>query len=201
MSARELIDEKVKEYFHHGISLDDLYSGEVIYPFVRAKGLAILPTLQEYIIAYDPKTASRCEEASLFIAVGEASGFDRGLIRLRGKRDGQSVIEALERAIERMAAAGFDKAGHRKNSNIDFYRVQLRSQKGVNERDELIRDGLRERHGIQMSDTRLAEFSNFLVSLDPTYPTWSDLAKDARQPSLKDTNRFYEAYLLFSAKK
>lgn len=201
MTPRQLIDENVKEQLYHAPALDDLYSGDLIYKYIRKAGVNILPVLTDFMNAYDPKNASKCESTRFFVAMGDASGFDRGLMRLRGIKDGQLAIEALEMAVERMRAAGFDNDENRQKSGLDLALLNLRSQKGTNERDWLIQNTLRLRQNVQITDDNLMEFSNFLISLDPAYPTWSEVKGSGPPWVLMRSKRYYKAYLKFKAKK
>lgn len=199
MTPVQLIDEEVKEQLYHMPSFDNY--GFLIYKYVRKAGVKILPVLIQYVNEYDPKTPSKCERTRFYVASEEMSGLDRGLIRIRSVKDGQVAVEAIERAVDRMKNAGFDKKEHKYSGYFDFAMLVLKGLKGINERDVLIRDTLRRRHDVQMTDAELLEFSNFLVSLDPTYPTWSEIGEYGPPALLKDPNKYFEAYLKFKVKK
>lgn len=201
MSPRQLLDEDAKEQLYHAPVSDDLYSGDLLHKYIRKAGVNILPVLADFMNAYDPKNASKCKFTRFFVAIGNASGFDRGLMRLRGIRDGQLAIKALENAVVQMRAAGFDKDENPQKSDLDFALLNLRSQKGINERDWLIQNTLKLRHGVAIIDDELLEFSNFLIARDPAYPAWSDVKESGPPWVLKKSKRYYEAYLNFKATK
>jgi hypothetical protein len=73
--------------------------------------------------------------------------------------------------------------------------------RGTNIRDEMIRATLQSRHKVQMTESEYLEFSNFLTSLDPTYPIWSEVGEYGPPTTLKESKRYYEAYVKFKAKK
>ena len=91
--------------------------------------------------------------------------------------------------------------------------MTLEETKGVNDTDKNIRDTLRLKYKIILSNPELLEFSNFLVTLDPMYPSWSgtDFIKDYTQINeagnplqvyiMKHPERYYEAYLEFKKTK
>jgi len=97
--------------------------------------------------------------------------------------------------------AGFDKTEHNRNSYFSLASHYLEMAKGTNIRDEMIEATLQAKHKIQMTDEELLEFSNYLVSLDPTYPTWSDVGEAGPPALVKDSKRYYDAYLEFKKLK
>jgi hypothetical protein len=200
MSDSQLVDEDVKEQIYHMPALGDDY-GFLIGKQIHQRGIKVLPILTEYIDKYYPQNASKCEEMRFFMAYRSADGFDNSIVRLRGIKEGQLAINALERAVERMRTAGFDEADDRHKSDFDSALLYLQGLKGINGRDEGIRHTLRVRHNVQLSDDELLAFSNYLVSLDPTYPTWSEVDKEGPTYLMKESKRYYEAYLKFMAKK
>ena len=188
MTHAQLVDEEVKEQLNHMPSFDD-YGFSVIRKHIRNRGPKTFPVLTDHMNAYDPKNASECERMRFFVASTVADDLDKFVVRLRATEEGQTAIDALERAIDRMREAGFDKSDneYKANSRFNFASLLLKQQKGINSADRSISDTFWVRRKIQMSDQELLEFSNFLIARDPTYPSWSD------SKFIKDHSRFNEA--------
>ncbi len=204
MTPRQLIDEELKKELH--IDSFDSYSaladyGWLINQFIRKAGIKVLPILTEHMNAYEPKSASRCEENRFFVAFKTAHDIDGVVIRLRGTNEGLATIEALDGALRRMKDTGSDKPEHAQHKEYKAYMEHQERLRGGNLTDGIIRDTLRVKHNIQMSDEELLEFSNFLTGLDPTYPSWSEMGEYSAPMVLKDSKRYYEAYLKFKEKK
>lgn len=114
---------------------------------------------------------------------------------------GRLAIEALERAVDRMRKAGFDKSDHELNSRFEQSLHHLAMAKGTNIHDEMIRATLLARHKVIMTEDEYLAFSNFLTALDPSYPTWSAPGDYGPPTLLKESKKYYEAYLKFKAKR
>ncbi len=202
MTPRQLIDEEVKRQLN---TFDDFTAwgdyGSLISKYVHKSGIKVLPVVVEYMNTYDPKRNSECEETRFRVAFTTSDGIDNAVVRLRGISEGQLALEALEHAAQRMNEAGLDNPDNKSRGSFDFVMLHLKGQKGTNIRDGIIRDTLQLRLKVQISDEELLEFSNFLISLDPTYPTWSKVGEIGPPPLLKDSKKYHEAYLKFKTKK
>jgi hypothetical protein len=214
MTPRQLIDELVKfnpdtfDPYFEDINSEELNYEWLVGKYVRKTGTKALPVLTEYMNAFEPQSASYCEGLRFSIARRLAHDLDRFEFRLRGTKEGQLAIDAFERAIERG-----EKPGVKEKSLKEDRTIFLRELKGVNEVDQAIRETFLMRKSIEMSESELLKFSNFLTERDPTYPSWSerDFVKDysrinkAGNPLqvyiLKKPERFYEAYLAFKDTK
>lgn len=200
MTPRELVEELVK-------STPALYDSKEMPDYIRTielkirkAGIEVLPVLTEYMNEVEPERGSRCEESRFSTAQIIAQDIDRFEFRVRGTKEGQQAIEALERAIKRM-----EKVEEHNGSQT----LVLDKLKGTNEVDEAIKDTFWVRKKIKLSEGELLEFSNFLIARDPTYPSWSDTdyIKDYSRINewgnplqvyiLKKPKRFYEAYSEF----
>lgn len=200
MTPQQLIEEGVREQLYHMPSFDE-YAGAMINKYLRKHhSVAVLPVVTKHIADYDPASGDRCQSLRLFVSVAEASGRDRGSIRLRGLAEGKLLIAALEQAVDRMRKAGDGNEANSLTSRVDLYTLQLKALKGTNERDEIIRSTLRHRHDVDLSDAELLEFSNFLISIDPEYPTWSGIA-DPLKMLLEDSQKYYRAYQKYKSKR
>jgi hypothetical protein len=202
MTPRQLLDERVKSNPESYDTYSEMADYEdLISKYIHKAGVEALPVLTEYMNAYEPQSASECDGLRFAIVQRTVHDLDRFEFRLRGVKEGQRAIDAFERAIERMEKV---------NKGVSEYRnLFLRHLKGANGFDRAIRDTFWVRNKIEMSDSELLEFSNFLTARDPTYPSWSDkdFIKDysrineAGNPSqvhiLKKPERFYEAYSKF----
>lgn len=202
MTPAQRIDELIKEQVYHMPAFDN-YS-DVIKKYIRKDGVKILPVLTRYLNEYNPESFSKCKDLSvgLFtISSAEADDLDNSVIRLRGTKEGKLTIKALERGIERMRKAGFDKDNHEMKSDFNLLSLHLNGLKGINVHDEIIMNTLRARHKVQITESEILMFSNFLTSLDPSYPSWSKIGGQNLPPVLDDSKKHYEAYLKFKAKK
>jgi hypothetical protein len=201
MTPAQRVNEYVKEQVYHMPS-DDNYGFAIIVKYIRKDGVNVLPVLTEYVNAYQPKDASQCERTRFFVAYSRADDLDNMVFRVRGTKEGSIMIDALERAIQRMREVGFDKADSKNNKDFSFALLHLNGLKGINSIDNEIKNTLRARNNILLTDKELLDFTDFLISRDPYYPTWSELDESGPPPRLlKDSKRFYEAYLQFKAKK
>jgi hypothetical protein len=135
-----------------------------------------------------------------------ASQIDERVVRLRASAGGRDVIAA----IERLAVRSKDP-----DSKFEsLAEMNLKFVSGVNMTDDAIQNTLWLRHRIKMSDEEMLRFTNFLISRDPTYPSWgerefirisdanarevNDLGRPVTQIFvMKNPERFYQAYLTF----
>jgi hypothetical protein len=200
MTPVQLIEEEVNEQIHHLPAIGDDY-GSLIAKSLRKHGRAILPPLVECLKNYDPKSESRSNQMRFHVCAAELNDFDRGEERLRGTNDGKLAIEALDTAIERMEKAGFDKGEFNSPLNFSFAVLYQKSQKGITSCDEMIRNTLQIKHKVEMSDEEALSFSNYLVSIDPRYPTWSDVGEYGPPMQVADSKKFYDAYLAYKKGK
>lgn len=199
MTPAQRINEKLKhEFYHMPAGASDSYS-TVLSKYVRNDGIRVMPVLTDIANQHNPATTSRCERLRFFVAFSSSNDIDEAQIRLRGTKEGLTTIKALENALRRMKGAGFDEQRERQ-TDYDSYLQDLKRLQGTSVDDSIIQDTLRLEHNIQMSDEQLLEFSNFLTSIDPSYPAWSD-AKYGPPLLLKNSRKYYDAYLKFSKNK
>lgn len=195
MTPSELIDEVVgADYF------DLPGSGEYwtkTHYYLRKSGADLFPTLTNNLNSYDVGNTSTCSTLRFQVTAATADYLDNFCIRLKGSNDGLLAIGALERSIERMRAAGFVEGGSKGNRNLDFAILFLKGLKGKNVTDQKISDTLKARHGVSMSDDELAKFSNYLVSTDAGYPSWSEPGEYQIPMLMKESKKYHDAYLKF----
>lgn len=218
MTPGQHIDEWVKEQVHHRYDVLDEQKN-VIRKYIRIDGLKTLPRIIEIIDEYDPTLASGksgYKEERFDAVLMLLDDLDNYVIRLRGTEEGKRAIDALELIINRMRKAGYsqkDQVEWAKYSRFDFTLKNLEWIKGVGEIDDNVKDTLWVRYKILLSKEELLAFSNFLVTRDSSYPSWSetDFVKDytrineAGNPLqvylLRKPERYYEAYLEFKKMK
>lgn len=214
MTPARRVEEWVNEQVHHRYDLDDEHE-DTIKKYLLRDGLAALPRMIEIMDEYDPTRfrEGKGRRGERFDACWLMLGYiDERALRLRASEEGRRAMDALERAVGRMRAAGYgqkDQHEWERHGRFDLALSNLEMAKGVNSTDEAIRDTFWVRRRIQMSDEELLAFSNFLVARDPTYPSWSeqDFIKDytrvneAGNPFQRHVMRkpepYYEAYLEF----
>lgn len=218
MTPAQRIDEYANEQAFHKYDILDKQN-QLISKYLRRDGLNALPRMIEIMNEYDPANAAGRDANkgerfdAMWMLLGE---LDNQVVRLRASAEGRQAIEALERAITRMRAAGAGKKNQQEwaeHGRFDLASTTLQDAKGVNATDEAIQDTLRLSYKIRLSNQELRAFTNSLVSRDAGYPAWSDtdLIKDyskineAANPAqvyiLKTPERFYESYLEFKKQK
>jgi hypothetical protein len=214
MTPAQRVDEWVDEDVRHRYDTDDEY-GDLIHKYLMRDGLAALPRTIEIIEEYDPTRfrEGKGRRGERFDACwGLLADIDRKVVRLRASVEGRRAMGALERAIDRMRAAGYGRKEQHEweqHGRFNLALMYLKEAEGVGHADRAIRDTFWVRHKIEMSDEELLAFGNFLAARDPAYPSWSetDFIKDytrfneAGNPLqryvMKKPERFYEAYLDF----
>jgi hypothetical protein len=210
MTSARRVDEWVNEQVHHRYDLDD-DQADLIKKYVLRDGLAALPRIIEIIDEYDPTRGPgrRGHKGERFDACFQLLGYlDNFVVRLRASEEGQRVMDVLERAINRMQAAGYSQAqeGWAKGGRFEVASIELRQAAGINDTDEAIRNTLRLKYKIRLSDAEVLEFINFLVVRYPEYPSWSErdfihIFDENGKPLpglvVKKLQPFYEAYLEF----
>jgi hypothetical protein len=217
MTPAQRVWEYAEEQAHHKYDLSD-EQGQLLSKYIWRDGLAGLPRMIEIMDEYDPTSPdSGGREGERFDAMWMLlADLDGHVVRLRASEEGRRAMDALERAIQRMRAAGYgrkDQQGWEQHGRFKLASARLEGAKGVNFADEAIRDTFWVRYKLQMSDQELLAFSNFLVERHPQYPGWSEwnFIKDytrmneAGYPrqvhTMKNPERFYEAYLEFKKDK
>jgi hypothetical protein len=182
MMPAQRVEEYAEEDVRHRYDVLDEYS-DLIAKYIRRDGLAALSRMIEIMDEYDPTRAS-----------------------------GRRAMDALERAIGRMRAAGYgqpDQHEWEQHGRFESAVAELEEARGINGADRAIKNALWLGYRVQMSDEELLAFSNFLVARDPTYPRWSemDYVQDptrlnaagvpVRMHTMRTPQRYYEAYLEF----
>lgn len=214
MTPAQRIDEWVDEQVYHRFDLDDDHA-DIIKKYILRDGLAALPRMIEIMDEYDPTRASgkRGHKGERFDACWLMLGYiDEFAVRLRGSGEGRRAMDALERAINRMRAAGYgqpDQHDWPEHGRFELAVSYLEEAKGINLTDRAISDTFRLEYKLLLSDEELRAFSDFMAAHHPDYPSWSEpqLVKDytrfnaAGNPvqvrTMKKPERFYEAYLEF----
>ena len=218
MTPAQRVDEYANEQAYHKYDVLDEHS-QLIEKYIWLDGLKALPRIVEIVDEYDPTRSSgkRGRKGERFDGAWMLlSDLDVHVVRVRASEEGRRAMDALERAIGRMRAAGFgqqDQHGWERHGRIESVGRLLKRAKGVNSTDRSIKDTLRLKYKIILPDAELIEFSDFLVARYPEYPSWSktQMIKDETQLNgagspvqldiLKKPERFYEAYLEFKKTK
>lgn len=210
MSPRQLIDELIRNMHSTSRTNEESANYQIsIEKRIRQAGDKALPILTEYMNnSYLKQSDFYCDNSRFSTVQRMAHDIDRFEFRLRGTDQGKLTIEAYERALERVEKPGFTK------KDVSYYRTMFLSDlKGVSHIDQNIQDTFWVHYRIEISESELLEFSNFLIELDPTYPSWSDTdfikdhsrinqAGNPRQVYVfKKPDRYYKAYLDFQKTK
>lgn len=110
------------------------------------------------------------------------------------RKNGRLTIQALEHAIERRRKAKLNPEEYDGRGNL--LTTFLKGLKGQNIKDGLIEETLEKRHDIKMSEAELMKFIDFLISLDPAYPSWTKIFFWGEMTQA-ESDRYYQAYLKF----
>ncbi len=207
ITPNQRVDEYLKEMsYHRGDSIPNYTNGrdqrEVIYDYIMKDGVKALTALAEIANRYNPDIEEDIDLASDFSNAFYLAGLiDNNVIRIRATEEGRSAIKVFEDVLNRMKKAGFADENNRWNNDysreLDILRIL--QGKELSFRDTNIRDTLREKHKIQISDEEMIKFSHYLTLLDPTYPGRCDVRFPPLPLICKDSKEYYEAYLKFKA--
>lgn len=214
MTPEQRVEEYCKEYVRHNLwhrPYDYLLADQIM-----ADGPRALPTLTRMIDEFDPtqrKKKGRERDAACYAAEGLLSQMDHRRLRIRALDEGKLAIDALSRLVERLKTAHFETA-----EDEGEYSRRLRYEgtvsifnnlRGLSHYDEAIRDTLALRYKIHLSDDETFQFTSYLISKDPYYPTWSATEEykdrtrinEAGNPAqyfiVKNVEPFYKAYLQY----
>ncbi len=195
MTPSQRIYEMILEQENHN-SINDRQD-YLIQKYIRMDGIEGWAHLIEMMETYDPK---HLRDLRFYTAARIASDIDERSFRLRGSPEGQKIIDAIERVSARRKAEG---------ERYSYPEGDIRRLKGVSMTDDTIRETLLIKYRIEISDSELLEFSNYLVKFDPAYPLWSKQIyvkiyppkNSSREPYMThimaNPNRFHQAYLAF----
>jgi hypothetical protein len=179
MTPAQCVDEYAEEHAHHKYDVLD-EQGDLIEEYIRRDGLKAVPRIIEIIDEYDPTRSlgKRGGKGERFDAAWMLLGMlDGHIVRLRASEEGRRALDALERSVERMRAAGYgkkDQHGWEKHGRFEGVVDLLKEAKGINSIDTSIKETFRLEYKIILSDEELLEFSNFLVANYPEHPSWSE---------------------------
>jgi hypothetical protein len=212
MTPDQRVQEYCDEYYRHAFWDSDYI--DMVRNYILQDGTQALPAITQIISEFDPTTPkgkSRQKNARAFAAEGLLSQVDGRVVRLRAFPEGRAAMAALESLVQRMLAAHFDTADVTKGETSDRYRYEdsqseLKDMQGINHFDRGIKDTLRIRYNITLSDEQLLDLINYLISQEPHYPGWSALENykdlsdrnEAGYPRqyliLKNPEPFYKLY-------
>ena len=217
MSPEEHVQAYCTEFAHHGL-WDRSYI-ELLDDSITRDGVKAVPAMVKVINEFDPtnfRTSGSERDQASYAAAILLGGLDTGSFRLRAFEEGKVAIDAVRRVAERMRAAHYDTApdeGERsKRLRYEITLGIVKDLQGTNNYDRTIQDTLELRHKIKLSDTDLLDFSTYLITQDPRYPSWSELdwyidhnnINNAGNPAqyriIQNIEPFYKAYLKFKAK-
>ena len=201
MTAAQRIDEMVKEQYYHypdGVGHDQ---HSMLLDYIRKDGVKALPALTDIANNHDPDDPSGYEFQSIFVAFITARDIDNVVIRIRGTKEGHSTIKAFEGVLKRMKKAGYADKNHKSQRRYVMFLENLSEFQGKvpNLEDGTIRTTLGVKHNIQVSREEMIRFSDYLTSLDPTYPSRCRHTSLPNPSVCKESKEYYDAYLRFKA--
>jgi hypothetical protein len=199
MSPEEKMDQMVLEEMFHLPALDD-DNYDLLHLYIINDGIKILPKAIEYMNEYDPnaKECKQRNDARLLTAAMYIANVDSAKFRIRAVENGRVAINALEQAIERRRKSRLDADDYDGRGNL--LSTLLEGPKGRATKDGLIKETLEKQYNIKMSDAELMEFTNFLISLDPAYPSWTNIFGWAEMTK-EESDLYYRAYQKFKKKQ
>src|SRR5436853_4693633 len=109
MTPAQRVDEWVNEQVYHRYDVLDRHR-DLLRKYITRDGLAALPRMIEIMDEYDPTRfpEGKGRRGERFDACWLMLGYmDEFAVRLRGTEEGRRAMDALERAVERMRAAGY----------------------------------------------------------------------------------------------
>jgi hypothetical protein len=216
MTPEQRVEEYCSEYARHGF-WDSDYT-DLLDKYIDRDGLKAVPGMIKIIDEFDPtrrEGRSKEKDARCYAAWGLLGGVDDSVVRLRALGEGRKGIEAMRRLVDRMRAAHLDTATGDDYAKQLRYRSTLETlqeMEGINMRDEAIRDTLKLRYKISLSNQEMLDFVNYMISQDPSYPAWieTELYKDLEQRNeagnplqyviVKNIEPFRRLYLQYKAK-
>jgi hypothetical protein len=214
LTPAQRVDEYAEEQAHHKYDFLD-EQGSLIEKYIWRDGLSALPRMIEITDEYDPTRASgrRGHKGERFDAMWMLlADLDNHVARLRASEEGRRAMDALERAIQRMRAAGYgQKEQHEwaQHGRFELAAAYLERAKGINHTDRAIANTLRREYKTPLSDGELFAFSNFMAAQYPEYPGWceTERVRDETQVNaagyplwfvvMKKPERFHDAYSEF----
>jgi hypothetical protein len=199
MSPEEKMDQMVLEQMFHLPALDD-DNFTLLHLYIINDGIKILPKAIEYMNEYDPNTqeCKQRSDARLLTAAIYIDSVDSAKFRIRAIENGRVAINALEQAIERRRKSRLDADDYDGRGNL--LSTLLTGPKGRATKDELIEETLEKQYNIKMSEAELIEFTNFLISLDPAYPSWTNILGWAEMTQA-ESDRYHQAYQKFKTRQ
>ncbi len=200
LKVSERLDQMVLEQLFHMPSIGDEYY-DLLHDSLVKDGLAVLPRATQFMEEYEPN-APKCTdlfEVRLLVAAQYISYADKSAARLRGSETGRSAISSLEKAISKRNKTGSE--GYENDNRNRLLAHYLETLRGLNAKDGIISIALRKRYNIQISREELLKFSEHLISVDPTYPSWSTVITSDKEMSDAEAERFYQAYNAFRKRK
>lgn len=212
MTPEQRVEEACGEYARHAGDLTDDY-GDLLDTYISHDGVKALPQIIRIINGYDPTRREgkskvkdlRCEKAEMLLSRIDTSEF-----RLRGYEEGRAAIEAIERM--RTEYLNIAEDDDQKENRYQISLSTLKELEGINRCDEAIRNTLKLKYKIALSEQELMEFVSHMISTDPSYPGWSEREefKDMTQRNeagyprwyviAKNPEPYYQAYLKYKAK-
>lgn len=199
MSPEEKMDQMVLEEMFHQPALDD-DNYRLLHLYIINDGIKILPKAIEYMNEYDPNT-QECKQRNderLLTAAEYLNAVDSAKFRIRAIENGQVAIKALEQAIKRRRKSRLDVDDY--DGRGKLLSVLLDGLKGRAIKDGLVKETLEKQYNIKMSEAELTEFTNYLISIDPAYPSWTNVLGWAEMTQA-ESERYHQAYLKFKTRQ
>jgi len=146
--------------------------------YIGRDGLKALPQLAKIIEGYDPtrpEGSNKERDARSDAAEGFIGYIDANVVRVRASNEGKAAIEAMRRLLDRMLVAHFDAGdGYDRRNRYEMVVNSLKEIESINVCDRAIRDTLKLKYKVSLSDQALMDFASHLISKDPEYPSWSE---------------------------
>lgn len=197
LSPDERMDQMLLEHlFHKPWTKSNDANYHLLHKLLIEDSLKILPKASEYVTSYNPKNGfcKEFNEAKLHLAAQYVNAVDDRKFRVRATKNGEKFLKELEAAIE------LKRKENHGEDRISLLSSLLEQMKGGSIRDEILQSTFKEKHSVDISHEELNMLTEFLISVDPAYPSWSEVDSDAPPYTFKNPKKFFDAYKQFKDK-
>ena len=206
-------EQRVLEYCDHSVNHAIHFPNDYTKFFdqlLAKDGVKVFPPIIKILDEFDPakmtygfdKHFKRYEAVQLLLL-----DIDSNFFRVRGVEEGRNAIAASVRAYERMVARNnkynkpsTDEMWRRVHLSWNF----LELLKGVTISDQCVKDTLKVKYEVDLTEKELLDFVNYLIAHNPQYPSSSEreYSKTGKRVCVyKQPELFQQAYLEYKATK
>ena len=179
MTPSQRVGEYCDDYVYHASHFPNEYT-KFFDQLLAKDGVKVFPQIIRILDEFDPakmtygfdKHFKRYEAVQLLLL-----DIDSNFFRVRGVEEGRNAIAASVRASERMVARNnkynkpaTDERWRHVHLSLNF----LELLKGVNLSDQCVKDTLKVKYEVDLTEKELLDFVNYLIAHNPQYPSSSE---------------------------